>query len=378
MALNLLRSRRQTDFDVGKALSSFKRTPDVFLFHQYASENWLAHTKVIGLDDAQLWPTIREVLRREQKPLMSEFAQRPEWDDLLILPPAGYNKALFRLHTSVARLRSTNAPLLWAIENSHLGIFRLMIRGSIRNVVSVIAYFRFMRRIRQAGVFSNLRIPLHFNSSILGREIYLKSFCLAAIFGDHDICNDLLRQPSPPVPLSKLLKVIPLVSSNALAIALALVQAQALHGFGEPILETSAAIHQLTRDIEAQVGSSEIVILHANDLVTVLSDQKGVEEGHVKVLQHKGRYVFSVPWNYLRPSNQFNTCCDIHVGIPVGPAALCACCVPHKYRQIVGQLGDLRLKEQIPCSNPKKSYWSSILEIEDDPSSPSQAGADDR
>ncbi|KAI1275507.1 hypothetical protein F5Y07DRAFT_389759 [Xylaria sp. FL0933] len=146
MALNLLRTRRQTEFDVGKALSNFNPTtlksPDMFSFYHYASENWLIHTNFIQSYDARLLFMIRKLIRKElergQKPLTSELNQRlgsPYDIPLGIKTIESERSFLF-----FSRLCLTSELLIWAIENSHLGIFRMMIRKSIRNIVSVIAY----------------------------------------------------------------------------------------------------------------------------------------------------------------------------------------------------------------------------------------------
>ncbi|KAI0813084.1 hypothetical protein GGR55DRAFT_677409 [Xylaria sp. FL0064] len=382
MALNLLRTRRQNDFDVGKALSNFKPTTlkssDMFSFYQYASENWLIHTKFIQSGDARLLFMIRKVIRKElgigRRPLTTELNQRlgsPHETLFGIKPVYIYTYIPFaRSHMFFWRLYPMSEPLIWAIENSHLGIFRTMIRKSIRNIVSVIAYSKIAHRI-QARFFplASILNPTVAKFSTLEAQIYAKILCLLAILGDCDICNDFLRHSSSPIRLTKMLEAIPLVPLNALAIALVLVQLQATHGFVQRKL-ISARKFRVIRNLEGQIDNLRAVILHANEEVMLMSDKKDLKDGEVKVFRRQDPSVFHIPWDYLRPLNdpskkQFSTCCDTHVGVAVGHAALCACYVSPKYRQIVGQLGDLDLKEETPRSNWRKSYWGSIHDEDD-------------
>ncbi|KAI0968303.1 hypothetical protein F4678DRAFT_443988 [Xylaria arbuscula] len=329
MALSLLRKRRQTDFEMGKALSNFKPTnsklPEAFPFRQYASENWLTHTKAIESNDPRSLITIRKVLKRQQEPLVSEFTQFVEdvmrdrpivYDEISLLP---YPR-IPRLHSSsdyptfILRSCRISEPLIWAIENSHLGIFCLMIRKSIRNIVSIITYLKVIKNIHSSsslglGHGRPLLIPSDVKFDVLTPQIYVKLFCLSAIFGKDEICNKFLRQPSPPIPLSKILEAIPLVPFNGLAIALVLVQVQALYGPDQLYMDVSRCAS----------------------------------------------------------NKHFHTCCDVHVGVLVEKAALCACCVPRKYQQIVGQLGDLHGEEPVPRSDPNKSWWSPSLDEQDIP-----------
>ncbi|KAI0103367.1 hypothetical protein GGR51DRAFT_561794 [Nemania sp. FL0031] len=320
MALSLLRLRRRPDFDVGKVLSNLKPTTTKsqtdFAFYQYASANWIEHTKATSSGDDRLFSMIRKVLDRSQKPMLITFGnedgpshiQGPrEWDIYLQLCPQTYNASLFRRPRK--RNNTLDVPVLWAIENSHLGIFRAMIRKSIRNIMHVIAYLRCMHNTGRQFVLNNLE-----------PHLYAKLFCLSTLFGYYGISNRFLDITSPTL-LVTILDAIPLVPLNGLAVALILVRIQACHVFGGPSLKV-AAVNKWD-DIQHEDGDED------ED-----EDQDG---------------------------RQFRTCCDVHVGVFILNTRLCACYVPPKYRRVVGHLGDFDLEKTIPFGKAEEAFCGSNI-----------------
>ncbi|KAJ8131838.1 hypothetical protein O1611_g1787 [Lasiodiplodia mahajangana] len=323
MALSLLRLRRRPDFDVGKVLSKLKPTVTKaqtdFAFYQYASTNWIEHTRATSSGDERLFFMIRKVLDRSQKPMLVGFGdeedalhmQGPrEWDIYTQLCPQSYNAPLFR------RLRTRNntldVPVLWALENAHLGIFRATIRKSIRNIMHVVAYLRYMHNTGRRPTLDNLE-----------PHLYAKLFCLCTLFGYYGISTRFLDTTSLVV-LINMLNAIPLIPLNGLAVALVLVRIQSCHVFGGPSLRIGA------------VGYSDKL----DDIQQDHGDEDDDED---------------------QDEQQFRTCCDIHVGVLILNTRLCACYVPTKYRRVVGQLGDFDLEKTIPYGKADEAFWGSKI-----------------
>ncbi|KAI1123338.1 hypothetical protein F5Y10DRAFT_286285 [Nemania abortiva] len=316
MALSLLRLRRKPDFDVGKALSNLKptakKTHNGFSFYQYASANWIAHTRATRSEDERLFFMIRKVLGRSQKPMLVRFGnedtpvdmQEPrEWNIYGKLCPRNYNAPFFRRPRT--RTNTLDVPVLWALENSHLGIFRAMIRKSIRNVMHVIAYLKFMHDTER-----------RIEPNSLEPHLSAKLFCLSTLFGYYGISNRFLDNMSPPMSLLNVLDAIPLHPLNGLAVALILVRIQANHVFGGPSLEIGTVDHMDKWDDSEHEDQDEEL---------------------------------------------FRTCCDAHVGVLIMTTRLCACYVPQRYRSVVRQLGDFDIEKTALSSKAEEGYWNSNI-----------------
>lgn len=365
LALMLLRSQRKTDFDVGKALSNLKLTATkrhhVVSFYEYASTNWIAHTKAVRSDDARLYSMIRKALDRSQKPMLVKFnteetlAQAPGIETKILLR----NFMPFRFQL---KLGISESPILWSLQNSHLGILCAMIRRSIANVLYIIAYLKSMNCAHMEFTFSKLE-----------PHIYLKLFSLAALFRKYSICYKILASKSPPIPLMDMADLIPPTPLNGLAVALILVHAQAYYGFTRPTFEINLVDHQhfygqywgtmrdfiIIKDCEVKDKDGKLIILHAGEEVVLFGD---LDSDEVQVLPRNRNHLFFLSPYYLHPLfgvPRFRTCCDTHVGVLIDETRLCTCCVPQKYRQVVGQLGDLDLEESIPCVKIPKTYGAS-------------------
>ncbi|KAI0870903.1 hypothetical protein GGS24DRAFT_504322 [Hypoxylon argillaceum] len=365
LALMLLRSQRKTDFDVGKALSNLKLTATkrhhVVSFYEYASTNWIAHTKAVRSDDVRLYSMIRKALDRSQKPMLVKFnteetlAQAPGIETKILLR----NFMPFRFQL---KLGISESPILWSLQNSHLGILCAMIRRSIANVLYIIAYLKSMNCAHMEFTFSKPE-----------PHIYLKLFSLAALFRKYSICYKILASKSPPIPLMDMADLIPPTPLNGLAVALILVHAQAYYGFTRPTFEINLVDHQhfygqywgtmrdfiIIKDCEVKDKDGKLIILHAGEEVVLFGD---LDSDEVQVLPRNRNHLFFLSPYYLHPLfgvPRFRTCCDTHVGVLIDETRLCTCCVPQKYRQVVGQLGDLDLEESIPRVKIPKTYGAS-------------------
>ncbi|KAI1267932.1 hypothetical protein F5Y18DRAFT_274646 [Xylariaceae sp. FL1019] len=111
LALYLLRSKRQPDFDIGKALAEHlpsRKVPDPVWFFQYAKENWVTHTKDLYNGSRNLFPLIQNLLRRGE-------------------------------------LDTTLPGLSWSIENAHMGIYRSQIlhrRLWLSHMIAALGYMK--------------------------------------------------------------------------------------------------------------------------------------------------------------------------------------------------------------------------------------------
>ncbi|KAI8628212.1 hypothetical protein F5Y19DRAFT_438505 [Xylariaceae sp. FL1651] len=362
IALAMLRSRRRpSDFNFGKTVAAMStkisNRPDTFQFHPYARAHWIAHLRVAK--DSERLLHMATGLYQKEPPTIFRLT-RPAH--------AHYQKSgrfIIARGAAFPNLRSewptgeVDLAVIWAVENSHYGIFWLAIRKSIRNIIHIVDHLRLMHLARRSNSFQNL-----------DSHMCLKLFCLAALFNDYTICEQLLRLVSSTMSWADILTDIPKTLLNGQAIALVLVQAQALSGFCRPSLEIRPKEMMMigerwkvlvSKDFEVLLGKGRAVALTAGEEVIFLDeDELCFAQPSVRVSRLTGLGFFTVPWGHLRCADkQFFTCCKAHVGILVGKTRLCSCCVSQQCRQFVNQFGDLDLEEERPHPHVTKFYkWT--------------------
>ncbi|VUC27615.1 unnamed protein product [Clonostachys rosea] len=121
LALRLLKSETNPEFDAKKALTELRRrqrthqTTDLFHFLSYASKYWLQHSSWITKDSKlyELWVRLLENPRFDELTWAQDFASR---DDLILDADTGV-------------LWCFSQRMMWAIINAHIPLFRYEMKG---------------------------------------------------------------------------------------------------------------------------------------------------------------------------------------------------------------------------------------------------------
>lgn len=148
-ALHLLRSRKQPQFDVGRALATHalqfrKPDQDAFVFYEYAKRHTVEHTKELATHSGVLLAMLQSLLRK-RKLSMKCLPTGPKTTRLAL--QTAHSRSLLstgprlaKVALQIPRIRSLlpkakgvgrlNDLADWAVTYGHLGVFRCQLRDA--------------------------------------------------------------------------------------------------------------------------------------------------------------------------------------------------------------------------------------------------------
>ncbi|KPM39010.1 hypothetical protein AK830_g7538 [Neonectria ditissima] len=151
IALKLLTSRLKQDaasqpnYNIGQTLANQSKrfrnqtTQHSFAFHSYAKTYWLFHTTSIPESDGFSHHALVRLLEQEPLDLLSSSWDRAECNR----PPMGALLPNSWRGTQNLQLGQVSSGIYWALQNSHLPLFRYELKneGIIRTILSIFASF---------------------------------------------------------------------------------------------------------------------------------------------------------------------------------------------------------------------------------------------